>query len=71
MAKVKTKTRKSAAKRFKLTGSGKLVRRHAGTKHLLVGKPKKRVRNLKGTTVVSEADLPRVMGQLPNSKYLR
>ena len=67
----KVKTRKSAAKRFKLTGTGKLVRRQAGTKHLLVGKPRKRVRNLKGTTDVSEADLPRVMSQLPNSKYLR
>ncbi|MFN4153001.1 MAG: 50S ribosomal protein L35, partial [Candidatus Sericytochromatia bacterium] len=50
----KVKTRKSAAKRFKLTATGKLTRRQSGQKHLLQGKSSKRVRHLKGTKDVHE-----------------
>lgn len=71
MPKVKMKTRKSAAKRFKLTASGKLMRRQAGQKHLLTGKSSKRVRNLKGKADVHETDLMRVTEQLPYKGYLR
>jgi large subunit ribosomal protein L35 len=67
----KVKTRKSAAKRFKLTASGKLMRRQAGTKHLLHWKTKKRIRNIKGEAEVSESDLDRVSSQLPYKQYLR
>lgn len=67
----KMKTRKSAAKRYKLTATGKLMRRHAGQKHLLVGKSAKRVRALKGTTGVHPTDLARVTEQLPYKGYLR
>lgn len=67
----KVKTRKSAAKRFKLTATGKLTRRQSGQKHLLQGKSSKRVRHLKGTKDVHETDLNRVTAQLPYQKYLR
>ena len=67
----KMKTRKSAAKRFKLTGSVKLMRRQAGQKHLLTGKSSKRIRNLKGKAGVHDTDLMRVTEQLPYMGYLR
>ena len=44
MAKVKLKTKKSAAKRFKITGTGKVKRRHACASHLLSKKTSKRKR---------------------------
>lgn len=40
------KTRKSAAKRFKLTKTGKLLHRGHGTRHLKSNKTKKRLRSL-------------------------
>ncbi|GAA4101621.1 50S ribosomal protein L35 [Actinomadura rubrobrunea] len=52
----KTKTHSGAKKRFKLTGSGKVIRRRANRNHLLEHKPSKRTRRLDGTTVVSPAD---------------
>ncbi len=67
----KVKTRKSAAKRFKLTGSGKLVRRQSAQKHLLTKKTSKRIRALKGKKSVHDSDLDRVTAQLPYKGYLR
>ncbi len=67
----KMKTRKSAAKRFKLTASGKLMRRQSGQKHLLTGKSSKRIRNLKGKEGVHATDLARATEQLPYKGYLR
>ncbi|GLZ10918.1 50S ribosomal protein L35 [Actinomadura sp. NBRC 104425] len=52
----KTKTHSGAKKRFKLTGSGKVIRRRANRNHLLEHKPSKRTRRLDGTVVVSQAD---------------
>ncbi|MGI9120850.1 MAG: 50S ribosomal protein L35 [Acidimicrobiales bacterium] len=43
----KVKTHRGAAKRFKLTGSGKLMRRQVGMNHILEKKPTKRTRRLK------------------------
>ncbi len=54
----KSKTHKGTAKRFKVTGSGKIVRQKANRRHLLEHKPSKRTRRLDGTTVVSENDAP-------------
>ncbi|KAF0967085.1 50S ribosomal protein L35 [Gordonia sp. YY1] len=56
----KSKTHKGTAKRFKVTGSGKIVRQKANRRHLLEHKPSKRTRRLDGTTVVSENDAPRI-----------
>jgi len=65
----KVKTRKSAVKRFKLSGSGKLLRRQAGQKHLLTKKRRRRIRALKGTDDVHATDMDRVIEQLPYLKY--
>jgi large subunit ribosomal protein L35 len=57
----KQKTRRSAAKRFKVTGSGRIMRRRAGRAHLVVGKkPSSRMRRLKGEAEVSAGDRKRV-----------
>jgi large subunit ribosomal protein L35 len=52
----KTKTDRGAAKRFKVTGTGRLRRRKAYRSHLLEKKPSKRTRRLARETEVSSAD---------------
>jgi large subunit ribosomal protein L35 len=52
----KQKTHSGAKKRIKVTGSGKLLREHAGKRHLLERKPSKLTRRLSGTTEVAKAD---------------
>ena len=63
----KAKTRKAVAKRFKVTGSGKVLRRKQGKRHILQKKSRKRKRNLGKATLVSEADLKNVKENLPFS----
>ncbi|MBA5874036.1 MAG: 50S ribosomal protein L35 [Nitrospira sp. CR1.2] len=63
--KTKMKTHSGAKKRFRRTGTGKLVRRKAGSRHLLTGKPRDRKRNLKGVTEVSSASTPALNKLLP------
>ena len=58
--KLKAKTNKSAAKRFKVTGTGKILRRHSHARHILTKKPRKRIRKLVAPELVSDADRPRV-----------
>ena len=50
------KTKSGAKKRFKLTGSGKIKRKHAYKSHILTKKSKKRKRNLTYFTTVDKAD---------------
>ena len=52
----KRKTSKSAAKRFKVTARGKIMRRHSHARHILTKKPRKRVRKLVSSAVVSKPD---------------
>lgn len=52
----KNKTKRAAAKRFKVTGSGKIVRRKAYKGHLTAKKSPARKRNLRKATLVSKAD---------------
>ena len=56
----KMKTNRSAAKRFKKTGSGKFKRNRAGKSHILTKKKTKRKRRLRHSTTVSKADEKRV-----------
>ena len=57
----KQKTRRSAAKRFKVTGAGRIRRQQAFRSHLVVGKKNStRLRRLSGSTDVSPADRKRV-----------
>jgi large subunit ribosomal protein L35 len=52
----KMKTKSSAKKRFKLTGTGKIKRKHAFKSHILTKKSKKRKLALTHDTLVNEAD---------------
>jgi large subunit ribosomal protein L35 len=61
------KTKKSVAKRFKITASGKILRSSAGKRHLLQTKNAKRRRSLGGTTTVHPTDMYRIMQNLPFS----
>ncbi len=60
----KQKTSKSAAKRFKVTGTGKVMRRHSHARHILTKKPRKRVRKLVSSALVSKADKRKVKKML-------
>lgn len=57
----KNKTKKSAAKRFKVTAGGKLIYKRAGSGHLLSSKSRKRKRNLRGTGVLAEAERKKII----------
>ena len=52
----KMKTKSSAKKRFTLTGTGKIKRKHAFKSHILTKKTKKQKRNLTRVTMVDPAD---------------
>ena len=52
----KQKTHSGAKKRFRVTGTGKLMRERAGVRHYLERKPSKLVRRLSGTVEVAPAD---------------
>lgn len=52
----KMKTKSGAKKRFKITGSGKIKRKHAYKSHILTKKSTKRKRNLTYFTTVDKAD---------------
>ncbi len=51
---MKVKTHKGASKRFSRTGTGRLVRRKAGKRHLLSSKGRDRKRRLSGTVTVDK-----------------
>ncbi|BAY43494.1 50S ribosomal protein L35 [Scytonema sp. HK-05] len=61
----KLKTRKAAAKRFRATGTGKIVRRKAFKNHLLQHKSSNKKRNLSKMAVVNERDEENVRLMLP------
>ena len=63
----KAKTRKAVAKRFKVTGSGKVLRRKQGKRHILQKKSRKRKRFLGKVPLVSDAHLKNVKENLPFS----
>lgn len=65
LANRKLKTHKGAAKRFKLTAGGKVIRGHAYARHILTSKPSKRKRKLGQSTSVSDSDVRRVRAMLP------
>ena len=60
----KMKTHRGAAKRFKITGTGKVVRRKAGMNHILEKKSPDRKRRLGKMTTVSPADARNVRKML-------
>ena len=60
----KNKTHTGAAKRIKITGSGRLRRQKAGLRHLLEKKSSEQTRRLAGTTDVAPADRKRIRRML-------
>ena len=61
----KLKTHRGAAKRFKKTGTGKIVRASAFKRHILTSKSTKMKRQKRGTVVVAEADAAKLQRMLP------
>ena len=59
------KTRKAVAKRFKVTGSGKIMRNRAGKRHLLSCKSPKQRRRLGTETELAKGDYDRIRVNLP------
>jgi large subunit ribosomal protein L35 len=62
--KLKLKTNRGAAKRFKVTATGKVKRAHAMKRHILTKKAKGRKRGLRKATLVSDAETPSVRRML-------
>ena len=52
----KMKTKSGAKKRFKITGSGKVVAAHAGKRHGMIKRTTKQIRDHRGTRVLFKAD---------------
>ncbi len=52
----KMKTKSSAKKRFKITGTGKVRASQAGKQHGMIKRSNKQIRNQRGTTILSDQD---------------
>ncbi len=61
----KLKSHRGAAKRFKKTGTGKIVRHHACARHILTSKARSRKRKLVQGVVVDPANKPAIERMLP------
>jgi len=61
----KMKTNRAAAKRFRVTGTGKIRRGKAGKSHMMRGKPANQLRRLKKHDTVDKADHKRVARLIP------
>ncbi len=61
----KLKSHRGAAKRFKKTGTGKIVRHHAFARHILTSKPRKRKRKLTQGVVMDPTNAKRIETMLP------
>ena len=56
----KLKTKSGAKKRFKISGTGKVIRAQAGKRHGMIKRTKKQIRNLRGTTTLFKGDVDNV-----------
>ena len=63
----KIKTKRAAAKRFKVTGTGKLKRNKANKSHILTKKTTKRKRNLRKSTLVYDTNVKTMKKIMPYS----
>lgn len=64
----KMKTKSGAKKRFKLTGSGKVVYKQAHTRHRLISKPQQMKRKARGTAIINDADARIILGWMPYAR---
>jgi large subunit ribosomal protein L35 len=63
----KMKTKSGAKKRFKITGTGKVMYAHEGKRHGMIKRTKKQIRQLRGTAVLFKTDGERIKKYfLPN-----
>ena len=62
----KIKTNRATAKRFRFTASGRVKRSQANKRHILTKKSADRKRDLRGTAMVSDVDVPNIRRLLPN-----
>jgi large subunit ribosomal protein L35 len=62
----KIKTNRAAAKRFKITGTGKIVYRKSCASHILTKKTTKRKRSLRQMQLIKASDMKEVRRLLPN-----
>ena len=65
----KMKTHKGTKKRFRLTASGKVKHRPAGTSHLATRMSQKRKRNLRGTTTIDGVETAKIRTVLGKHSY--
>ncbi len=63
----RSKTKKAVAKRFKITGTGKILRAQASRRHLLSSKNAKKKRHLAKSALVHSTDAARIIKNLPFS----
>ncbi len=68
MAGYKLKTKSSAKKRFRFTGSGKIKRKKAKLGHILTKKSQKMKRNLRSSGLIDKADVASVKRMMPYGK---
>lgn len=61
----KQKTHSASKKRFKISGTGKVIRPHACKKHKLTCKSAKQKRNLRGSTIASSANEANIKQMIP------
>jgi large subunit ribosomal protein L35 len=61
----KLKTHRGAAKRFSVTGTGKIKRSRANTSHILTPKTTKRKRNLRQSTILDASDEKQIRRLIP------
>ncbi len=61
----KAKTNRGAAKRFKKTGSGKIVYNRANASHILTKKTRKRKRSLRKSGIIDSKDVKMIQKLLP------
>jgi len=61
----KLKTHRGAAKRFKVTGTGKIKRRKGYKSHLLTGKSSKRTKRLRTAALVSDSEYVKMKRLIP------
>ena len=67
----KIKTKRAAAKRFKVTGTGKLKRSKANKSHILTKKTTKRTRNLRKTAVADKTNVKQIKKLVPLAKIVQ
>jgi large subunit ribosomal protein L35 len=71
MPKNKMKTHKAGAKRYRLTGTGKLVRGQAGRGHLNSKKSSSRKRRLEGMVEIYSGNAKKILLEIPYLQYIR